>query len=90
MSDFVAKKVYLRGILLHYFIQNKSAPEAHIILVETYSDHNLLETTCRHWFNRFESNYFEVEDKERSGAPNEFENEIWEALFHQDSCQTQV
>ena len=32
------KKVYLWGILLHYFIQKKSAAEAHKILVETYSD----------------------------------------------------
>ena len=35
MSTSVLNKVYLRGILLHYFIQNKSATEAHRILVET-------------------------------------------------------
>ncbi|KAG5324942.1 MOS1T transposase, partial [Pseudoatta argentina] len=29
MSIFVPNKVYLRGILLHYFIQKKSAAEAH-------------------------------------------------------------
>ena len=28
MSTFVPNKVYLRGILLHYFIQNKSTAEA--------------------------------------------------------------
>ncbi|KAG5327483.1 MOS1T transposase, partial [Pseudoatta argentina] len=32
MSIFVPNKVYLRGILLHYFIQKKSAAEAHRIL----------------------------------------------------------
>ncbi|KAG5315418.1 MOS1T transposase, partial [Pseudoatta argentina] len=36
MSIFVPNKVYLRGILLHYFIQEKSAAEAHRILVQTY------------------------------------------------------
>ena len=38
MSAFVPNKVYLRGIILHYFIQNKSAAEAHRILVETFGD----------------------------------------------------
>ena len=46
MSTFVPNKVYLRGILLHYFIQNKSAAEAHRILVETYGDNALSDTTC--------------------------------------------
>ncbi|KAG5318604.1 MOS1T transposase, partial [Pseudoatta argentina] len=35
MSIFVPNKVYLRGILLHYFIQKKSAAEAHRILLST-------------------------------------------------------
>jgi len=81
---FRAKKEYLRGILLHYFIQKKSA--AHRILVETYGDHPLSEITCRDWFRCFKNNNFDVEDKERSGAPKKFEE--LEALFHEDSCQT--
>ena len=45
MSDFMPKKVYLRGMLQHYFIRKKSAAEAHRILDETYGDHALSETT---------------------------------------------
>ena len=45
MSDFVPKKVYVCVILLHDFIQKKSAAEAHKILSETYGNHALLETT---------------------------------------------
>ena len=45
LSTFVPNKVYLRGILLHHFIQNKSAAEVHTILVETYRDNALLDTT---------------------------------------------
>ena len=45
--EFRAKKEYMQGILLHYFIKIKSAAEAHRILFETYSDHALSETTCR-------------------------------------------
>ena len=48
MSNFVPKKKeYLRGIYLYYFIKKKSAAEAHRILVESYGDHALPETTCR-------------------------------------------
>ena len=47
ISTFVPNKVYLTEILLHYFIQNKSASEAHKILVETYGDNALSDTTCR-------------------------------------------
>ncbi|KAG5326433.1 MOS1T transposase, partial [Pseudoatta argentina] len=69
MSIFVPNKVYLRGILLHYFIQKKSAAETHRILVHTYGDNALSDTTCRDRFRRFKNNDFELEDKERSGAP---------------------
>ena len=74
MSTFAPNKVYLRGILLHYFflfIQNKSADEAHRILVETYSDNALSDTTCR---ERFKNNDFKFGDKERSGASKKCED----------------
>ena len=66
---FCVNNVYLRGILLHYFIQNKSAAETHRILVETCGDNALSNTTYRDWFQRFKNNDFKLEDKERSGAP---------------------
>lgn len=78
----------MRGILLHYFIQKKSAAEAHRILVETYGDNALSNTTCRDWFRRFKNNDFEIEDKDRSGAPKKFEDEKLEELLDQDRCQT--
>jgi len=84
MLSFVPKKEYLWGILLHYFIQKIFAAEAHRILVETYSDHALLETACRNWFRRSKNNDFDV-DKERSGAPKKFENEELEILLHEDA-----
>ena len=89
MSNFVPNKPYLRGILLHYFIQKKSAAEAHRILVETYGDHALSERTCRDWFNRFKNDDFDVQDRERSGVPKKFEDEELETLLDEDPCQTQ-
>ena len=90
MADFVPKKVYLRGILQHSFIQKKSAAEAHRILVETYGDHALSETTCRDWFRRFKNKDFDVEDKERSGALKKFEDKELEVLHPEDPCQAQT
>ncbi|KAG5319433.1 MOS1T transposase, partial [Pseudoatta argentina] len=72
---------YLRRILLHYFIQKKSAAEAHRILVQTYSDNALSDTTCRDWLRRFKNNDFELEDKERSGAPKKFEDKELEQVL---------
>ncbi|KAG5325795.1 MOS1T transposase, partial [Pseudoatta argentina] len=88
MSIFVPNKVYLRGILLHYFIQKKSAAEAHRILVQTYDDNALSDTTCRDWFRRFKNNDFELEDKERSGAPKKFQDKELEQLLDEDPSQT--
>ena len=85
MSSFVSNKVHLQGILLHYFIQNKSALR---ILVETYGGNALPETICRDWFRRFKNNDFELEDKERSGALKKFEDKKLEELLDQDPCQT--
>ena len=52
MSTIVPNKVDLREILFHYFIQNKSVPEAHRILVETYGDNALSNTTRRGFLHR--------------------------------------
>ncbi|GBP89754.1 Mariner Mos1 transposase [Eumeta japonica] len=88
MSTFVPNKVYLREILLHYFILKKSAAEAHRILAETYGDNALSHTTCRNWFRRFKNNDFELEDEEHSGATKKFEDEKLEELLDQNRCQT--
>ena len=89
MSNFVPNKPFLRGILLHYFIQKKSAAEAHRILVETYGDHALSERTCRDWFNRFKNGDFNLQDRERSGASKKFRDKELETLLDEDPCQTQ-
>ena len=87
---FRAKENVFAEILLHNFIQKKSVAEAHWILVETYSDRALSETTRRDWFGHFKNNDFDVEDKECSGAPKKFEDEKLEALLHEDSGQIQA
>jgi len=48
----------------------------------------LSEITCRDWFRDSKNNDFDVENKERSGAPKKFEDEELEVLLHENSCQT--
>ena len=80
----------MRGILLHYFIQNKSAAETHKILVETCDDNALPDTTCRDWFQRFKNNNFKLEGKERSGAPKTFEDKELEEILDEDRSQSRA
>ena len=89
MSNFVPEKVFLRGVLLHYFKMKKTAAESHRILVEVYGEHVLAERTCQKWFARFKSGNFGLEDEECPGQPKKFEDEELEALLDEDCCQTQ-
>ena len=52
MSKFVPEKVFLRGILLHYFDMKKTAAKIHLILVEVYGEHAVAERTCQKWLER--------------------------------------
>ncbi|KAG5309967.1 MOS1T transposase, partial [Pseudoatta argentina] len=53
-----------------------------------YGDNALSDTTCSDWFRRFKNNDFELEDKERSGAPKKFEGNELEQLLDEDPSQT--
>lgn len=87
-TNFVPSNVFLRGILLHYFIMKKRAAETHRILVDVYGDNAPSERTCQKWFARFKSGNFDLEDEERSGQPKKFEDKDLEALLNEDSSQT--
>ncbi|KAG5313561.1 MOS1T transposase, partial [Pseudoatta argentina] len=51
-------------------------------LKQSMSEFETIEdTTCRDWFRRFKNNDFELEDKERSGAPKKFQDKELEQLL---------
>ena len=89
MANFVPEKVFMLGVLLHYFNMKKTAAESHRILVEVYGEHALAERTCQEWFARFKSGDFGLEDEEHPGQAKKFEDEELEALLDEDCCQTQ-
>ena len=88
MSNFVPTKQHLREVLLHYFILKKSAAESYRLLVEFYGDNAPSERSCREWFQRFRNGDYDVNDKERSGAPKKFEDKELETLLDEDPRQT--
>ena len=69
MTNFVPEKVFLRGVLLHYFNMQNTDAESHRIFVKVYGEHALAERTCQKWFARFKSGDFGLEDEERLGQP---------------------
>ena len=89
MSNFVPEKVFLPGVLLHYFNMKKTAAESHCILVEVYGEHALAEQTCQKCFTRFKCGDFSLKDEEHPGQPKTFEDEELEASLDEDCCQTQ-
>ena len=89
MSNFVPEKVLLWGVFLHYFNMKKTAAENQRILVEFNGEHALALRTCQKWFAWFKSGDLGLEDQERPGQPNKFEDEDLEALLDEDCCQTQ-
>ncbi|EFN85301.1 Histone-lysine N-methyltransferase SETMAR, partial [Harpegnathos saltator] len=78
---------HLREILLRYFILKNSAIESYRSLVEHYGD-NALSERSGEWFQRFKNGDYDVKDKERSGASNQFEDEKLETLLNEDPHQT--
>jgi histone-lysine N-methyltransferase SETMAR len=75
--------------MLHYFLLKKSAAETNRLLVEVYGEHAPSNTTCRDWFRRFKEGDFDVEDKQREGAPQKLQDAELEALLEDDPCQTE-
>ena len=89
MSKFEPSRRHLREVSLYWFNLKKSAAEAHRLLQEAYGEGCVDDSSVRGWFRRFKSGDFDVEDKERSGRPQIFEDQELATLLDEDSCQTQ-
>lgn len=90
MATHIPNKQHLREVILFHFVIKKSAAETHKILVEAYGDNAPSKATCKRWFSRFRKGEFMVEDKERPGQTQVFEDQDLEALLTEDPCQTQT
>ena len=89
MSVFEPDSRHLRKVLIFCFHLKKTAVEAHRMLSSTYSEAALSARTCREWFQRFKSRYFDVEDRHGGGKEKIFEDSELETSLAEDSFQTQ-
>ena len=89
MSRFEQNKRHFRELFIYFLNLKNSAVETHRLLVETCDEAALSERSCREWFQKFKNGEFDIEDKERSGRPEVYEDAELKALFDQDLCQTQ-
>ena len=89
MSVFEPNSRHLRKVLIFCFHLKKTAAEAYRMLWSTYGEATLSKRTCYGWFQYFKTGDVDVEDWYGGGKKKIFEDSELEALFHEDSCQTQ-
>ena len=75
MSEFEPSRRHLQEVSLFCFNLNNSAAEVHRLLQEAYGEGYVDNSSVREWLRRFKSDDFEVEDKERSGRTQIFEDQ---------------
>ena len=68
------KNEHFRHIFLFYFCKGKNTTQAVKKLRDVYGKEALKDRQCRNWFDKSRSGDFSLKDKQRSGWPNEFDD----------------
>ena len=89
MSVFETNSRHFLKVLIFYFYLKKTAVAVHLMLSSPFGEAVLSERTCHKWFQSFKNGNFDIEDRHGSGKEKIFEDPELEALFAEDSCQTQ-
>ena len=74
----------LRILLLHEFCLSRKATKAARNICSTMGEDTLSIRTARHWFNRFKSGKFELNDLRHSGRPLEVDVDVSKQLIEED------
>ena len=64
-------KVHIRHCMLFLYKLGKTPAEAKKMIDEAYGDGSVGNSTCREWFAKFKIGKYELDDKPRSGRPQE-------------------
>ena len=78
------KNEHFRHILLFYFRKRKNTAQAAKILRDVYGEEALNDRQCRNWFDKFCSGDFSLKEEQRSGRPNEVDDDQIKAMIESD------
>ena len=78
------KNEHFRHILLFYFRKGKNASEAAKKLRNVYGEEVLKDRQCQNWFDKFGSGDFSLKGEQRSGRPNEVDDDQINAIIESD------
>ena len=78
------KNEHFRHILLFYFCKGKNAAQAAKKLRDVYGDEALKDRQCRNWFDKFRSGDFSLKYEQRSGQPNEVDDDQIKSIIELD------
>ena len=78
------KNEHFRHILLFYFRKGKNAAQAATKLRYVYGKEALRDRQCWNWFDKFRSGDFSLKDEQRSGRPNEVDDDQIKAIIESE------
>ena len=77
-------------ILLFYFRNGKNAAQAAKKLRDVYGEEASKDRQCRNWFDKFRSRDFSLKVEQRSGRPNEIDDDQIKAIIESDRHVTYI
>ena len=83
-----SKNEYFCHILLFYFRKGNNAAQAAKKLRDVYDGEALKDRQCRNWFDKFRSGDFLLKDEQRSGRPNEVDDDQIRAIIESNQQPT--
>ena len=78
------KNEHFRHNLFFYFCKGKNAGRAAKKLRDVYGEEAVKDRHCQNWFDKFRSGDISLKDVQRSGRPNEVDDEQIKAISESD------